>query len=179
MIILGAAVQVLHFGGLEINLWWWPFVFAFFKNIFILLDLLLLVGLVLVFRRFRIFGLRVYEAVEEAVNSGKISPARMQRKWEATAELMASERSSDRKKAAVEAEKLLDNVLRLANFPGENLEKRLIKIPEGRLNFQDDLVWAAKFTDSLGSDPTFAPDDEEINRAYYIFERTLKELNIL
>jgi hypothetical protein len=179
MIILGAAAEVLHIGGLEISLWWWPFVFAFFKNIFILLDVLLLVGLVLVLRRFRIFGLRVYESVEEAVNSGKISTARMQRKWEVAADLMSSERLADRKKAVSEAEKLLDSVFRMANIPGENMEKRLEKLPEGKLNFQDDLLWAYKFKVSMESDPTFSPDDEEIKRAFYIFERSLKELGIL
>jgi hypothetical protein len=54
-----------------------------------------------------------------------------------------------------------------------------MKIPEGQLNFQDDIIWAYKFKERLESDNAFSPDDEEINRAFYIFERTLKEMNIL
>jgi hypothetical protein len=178
-LFLGAASQVIQLGDFGIDLWWWPFVFAFFKNVFILLDILILVAIIMLAYRYRIFGLRVYEAIEEAMASGKLSRDRTQRKWGEIEEFMKSERISDKKKAVIMAERILDNALKTSNFAGENLEKRLAKIPEGNLNFHDDIIWAYKFKESLESDNTFNPDEEEIKRAFYIFERSLKEMNIL
>jgi len=179
ILMLSAAAQSIRIGNYVVDLWWWPFVFACFKNMFILLDILLLVGIVMVFNRFQKFGVHVYEGVEEAITAGKISTGKLERKWEELKDLMKSPERSDRKKAVDRAEKLLDGVLKAANFSGENLEKRMTKIPEGQLNFQEDIVWAYKLREQMDSDPDYEPDDEEIKRAFYIYERTLKEMNIL
>jgi hypothetical protein len=178
-LILQAAAPVIEIGDLRMVLWWWPFVFAFFKNLFILLDLLIVVTIIVLVYRLRALHGRVYEAVEEAIASGKLSVARMKRKWTEAEELMNSERLDDRKTAVVRAEGILDNVLKAANFSGENLEKRLARIPENKLNFQDDLVWAYRFKENLLADPGFTPEAEELKRAFYVFERSLKEMTIL
>lgn len=178
-LIAQAAAQTIRIGDFSIGFWWWPFVFAFLKNTFLLLDLLLVVAIVLVLGRFATHSKRVYEAVEEAIASGKYSQRKAERKWGEAQGFMQSERLEDRAKALAAAENILNDALKAANFSGDSLEARLAKIPEGRLNFQDDLVWAAKFRARLETDPSYEPDAEELNRAFYVYERSLKDLGIL
>jgi hypothetical protein len=178
-LLLLESAQIVQIGTFRINIWWWPFVFAFFKNMFILLDVIIFAAIIMLIGRFKVFSLRVYEGVEEAMASGRLSQGKVQRKWEDIKELSQSEKADDNMKAVVLAGAELDNVLRAANFPGENLQKRLLKIPAGQLNFYDDIIWAADFRKKIESDPDFSPDGEEIKRSFYIFERALKDLSVL
>jgi hypothetical protein len=179
LLVQAASVQILKVGGLRINLWFWPFLFAFIKNMFLFMDIIIFAALVVLIYRFQSFRIMVYTAVEDAIESGRLSKDRMQRKWEENKANIESENMEDKKKAVIAAEGVLDNVLKTANFPGENLEMRLRKIPDNQLNFQEDIVWAFKFRERIESDSEFAPDSEEFQRAFYIFERALKELNVL
>ncbi len=77
------------------------------------------------------------------------------------------------------AENLLDMSLKYANFSGENLESRLKRIPEDQLHSKDNIIWAHKLKLKIESDRSDQVDSEEAKRAVDIFQRTLKELNIL
>lgn len=175
-----AAAQVVQIGDLRINLWWWPFVFAFIKNLYILLDIVLIIGIVLVFNRYKSFRLRIYESVEEAIESGTLSKERAQRKWEEARELMESDKMSDKKNAVLAAEDMLESALKSANISGENLEKKLAKFSETDINFKEDIIWAYRIGERIKSpEEGYEMDEEEVKRAFYILERTMKELNIL
>lgn len=178
-LLLQAAAPVVQIGLAKYTLWWWPFIFALIKNMFILLDILIFVALVMLIYRFQSFGVRIHEAVDEIIESGKFSKDNTQRKWDAIKSDMGSENMDTKKRAVIAAESILDDVLKTANFPGENLGSRLEKISEGQLNFKDDVEWAFKFEEKIKADESFAPDEEEISRAFYIFERTLRELNVI
>jgi len=178
-LFLAAAAQTIKFGGLRISLWWWPFVFAFFKNTLILLDILIVFAILLTISRYRTLSPKIYDAVAQAVSAGRLSPGKLQRKWEEVRELGASERLEERERGLEKAEKLLDDILKMSGVPGENLAKRLESIPENQLNFQDDLMWVYRFRESLIADPSFTPDEEEIKRAFYVYERTLKDLDVV
>lgn len=178
-LLLLESAQIIQVGTFRINIWWWPFVLAFLKNTFILLDVMIFAAIIMLIGRFKVFSLRVYEGVEEAMSSGRLSQNKVQGKWKGIKELSQSEKIDDNKQAVAMADEILNNVFMAANFPGENLQKRLLKIPAGQLNFYDDVVWASDFKKKIESDPEFSPDSEEIKRAFYIFERTLKDLNVL
>lgn len=178
-LLLLESAQVVQIGAFRINIWWWPFVFVFFKNTFILLDVIIFAAIVMLIGRFKVFSLRVYEGVEDAMASGRLSQSKVQRRWKDVEELSQSEKADDNKRAVAIAGEEFDNVLRAANFPGENLQKRLLKIPAGQLNFYDDVVWAADFRKKIESDPDFSPDGEDIKRSLYVFERALKDLSVL
>lgn len=179
LLIQVVAAPVLHLGKESITLWWWSFVFAFIKNMFILLDIIVLVGIIMVVGRLKKLGREIYDAVQEAMASGKLSKGKAQRKWEEAQSLIESDNIEDKKQATVIAEKILDDCLRSASLSGENLEVRILKLPDTEINFRDDIVWAHRMKVRLESEPGFETDTEEIERVFYIFERAMKELNIL
>ena len=179
LFLQAVSAPIVHIGKATIVLWWWPFVFAFIKNMFIILNIIILIGIIMVLGRFRRLGKEIYDAVEEAMASGKLSKGKAQRKWEEAQELIGSDDIEDKKKAAAIAEGILDDCLRSANLSGENLEKLLMKISDTEINFRDDIIWAHRMNVHLNSEPEFETDDEEVERVFYIFERAMKELNIL
>jgi hypothetical protein len=178
-LLIAAAAPAIHFGGKAIVIWWWPFAFAFLKNMFILLDIIIIIGIVMVLGRFQKLGGDLYENIEQAIRSGRLSKGKAQRKWEEAQELMQSDSLEDNKRAAGIAENILDECLRSANFSGENLERRITKIPDSQLNFKDDIIWAHRMKVRLETEPELETDKEEIERVFYIFERAMKEMNIL
>ncbi|MFA7170756.1 MAG: hypothetical protein WC180_02085 [Candidatus Paceibacterota bacterium] len=179
LLIQAVAAPVIHLGRSAITLWWWPFVFAFLKNMYILLDIILVVGIVMVLGRFKKLGREIYDAVEEAINSGKLSKGKAQRKWEEAQQLIESDSLEDKKRGVYVAEGILDDCLRSASLSGENLERRILKVPDTEINFREDIVWAYRMKVRLETEPELETDAEEVERVFYIFERTMKELDIL
>jgi hypothetical protein len=176
------AEEIIEVGDLvlTIDIWWWPYLFAFVKYFLIFLTVLFAAGIVLVLIRIQgSFKIRIREAVEEAMEAGRLPKTRVQKRWEIIISNVESSNSENYKKAVVLAEKLFDDVLKAANFSGEDLENRLKKVPENQLDFKDDIIWSSKLKNKILSDENLEIDHEEAKRAVYVFERALKELNIL
>lgn len=178
-ITIHAVSSVIRIGGLRLDLWWWPFIFTLIKNLFVFMDILIFIAMILLIYRFQSFRAKVYEAVEEAMESGRLPKEKMQRKWDLIKEDMDSESAENKKKALSAAIEILDNIFKSANISGDSLEMRIMKIPENQLNFREDIVWAYKLNQSMDADPNLEVDGEEMGRAFYILERALKELNVL
>jgi len=170
---------VLEVGNAEINLWWWPIIFTFVRDTLILITIVLFVATVMVFSRFQSLRTRIYNAIEEALESGKLSKGKTQRKWEEIRGYAESENREENEKALFESGKLLDDALKMANFSGDNLEMRIKKIPDSQIDFKEDIIWAYRLGEKIKAGESAQVDREEIRRGIHIFERTLKDLNIL
>ena len=119
------------------------------------------------------------EAIEEAKETGKLPKTKIQNKWEIISSNIESKNDDDYKKAIILAEELFTDVLKAVNLSGENLEKKLNKIPDNQLEFKEDIIWAYKLKEKILADENFTVDREEAKRAVYVFERALKEMNVL
>ncbi len=83
------------------------------------------------------------------------------------------------KLALLEADKILDEALRLAGIMGENLGDRLKKINESQLpNLQD--IWEAhKLRNRLAHEQDFKLNRNTAERALAIYEQAFKDLGLL
>ena len=174
------AKEILEIGGLSINIGWWPYLFAMIKYFLIFLTILFIIGIILILVRIEAgFKIRAGELVEKAIEMGKISKTKARKEWEVVSYNLDSDDCQDYKKAVVNAEKLFDRVLKMANFSGSNMEDRLRRVPDKQLEFKDDIIWAHKLKRMISEDENFEVEHEEAKRAVYIFERTLKEFGVL
>lgn len=176
--LLIAAASTIDIDRLNLDPWW-PFVYAFIKNMYILLDIILVIAIVMVMGRFRRIGREIFDAVEQAIASGKISKGKVQRKWTEAREMVEAQDLESNKRGAIMAAGILDDCLRNANLSGDNLEGRMAKVRDTEINFRDDIIWAYRMNVRFESEPEFETDKEEVERVFYIFERALKELMIL
>ena len=175
-----AAEEVLQVGNLMINIGWWPFVFATIKYLFIIITIILIVGIILILMRVEGgFKIRLREAVEEAMEAGRLPKTKTQREWEVISSAVESKNPEDYKNAVVLAEKLFSRVLKAANFSGSNIEERLRKIPDNQLEYKEEIIWSCNLKEKILSDDNFVVDHEEAKRAVYNFEKVFKEMNIL
>lgn len=177
------AAERIEIGNLIIeieNVLWWPYLYGAVKYFMVGMTILFVIGIILILMRVEGgFKIRIKEAIEEAKETGKLPKTKTQNKWETISSKIESEDVDDYKKAVVLAEELFSNVLKAANFSGENLEKKLNKIPDNQLEFKEDIIWAYKLKEKILSDEDFTVDHEEAKRAVYIFQRVLKEMNVL
>ena len=177
------AVERIEIGNLIIEIEdvsWWPYFYGAIKYFMAGMAVLFATGIILILMRVEGgFKIRIKEAIEEAKEAGKLPKTKTQNKWEAVTSNVESEEVDDYKKAVVLAEELFTNVLKAANFSGENLEKKLNKIPDNQLEFKEDIIWAYKLKEKISSDEDFTVDHEEAKRAVYIFQRALKEMHVI
>ncbi|MCK4892161.1 MAG: hypothetical protein KAS78_05835 [Candidatus Pacebacteria bacterium] len=174
------AKEILEIGNLAIDVSWWPYLFAFVKYFLIFMTVLFIIGIVLILTRIEgSFKIRTKEAIEEAMEAGRLPKTKVQKEWEAVLSNLNSNNSEDYKKAVVSAEELFNRVLKMANFSGSNIEERLKKIPDDQLEFKEDIVWSHKLKEKISNDENFEVDHEEAKRAVYMFERALKEIEII
>jgi len=165
---------------LGITTWWLPYVYQTFKYVMILLSIVYAVGIVMILMRVEGgFRLRIKDAVREAMEAGRLPKTKIQRKWDSIAEDSESDNIEKNHNAVLEAEKLLDNTLRVAKLSGENLESRLRKIPEAQMDYKDDIVWVHKLKKKIESERASEVGKEEAQRAIYIVQRALKEFDVI
>ena len=174
------AQEILEIGNLAIDISWWPYLFAMVKYLLIFMTILFITGIILILIRVEGgFKIRIREAMEEAMEAGRLPKTKVQKEREAILYNLDSNNAEDYKKAVVSAEELFNRVLRAANFSGSNIEDRLKKIPDNQLEFKEDMVWAHRLKEKILEDENFEVDREEAKRAVYIFERALKEMGVL
>lgn len=163
-----------------ITTWWLPYVYQTLKYTLILLTIIYTIGIIMILLRIEgSFKVRIKEAVEEAMESGRLPKTKIQRKWDSIIADSESDNIEKNHKAVLEAEKLLDDTLRAAKLSGENLESRIGKIPEAQINYKDDIIWVHRLKKKVESERASEVEKEEAQRAIYIVQRTLKEMDVI
>ncbi len=175
--------EIIEIGNWEISILWLPwysYFFAAVKYFLIFYTAILFVAIVLILVRIQgSFKVKIKEAVEEAMEAGKLPKTKTQEKIEFISSAIESDKREDYENAVVLAGELLNKVLKAANFSGDTLEKRVSKVPDNQLNFKEDIIWACRLEEKISMDEEFETDYEEAKRAVYIFQRALKEIGII
>ena len=177
------AAEIVEIGSWEISISWVPwhsYLLVVIKYFLIFYTAVLFVAIVLILVRIQgSFKVRIKEAVEEAMEAGKLPKTKTQEKLEAISSAVESDKPEDYESAVVLAGELLDRVLKAADFSGDTLEKRVSRVPNGQLNFKEDIIWACKLKEKISVDEEVEIDHEEAKRAVYIFQRALKEIGVI
>lgn len=103
----------------------------------------------------------------------------LQSKWEEITHHAESNKEAEWKFAIIEADKLVDDILRSASYPGDTMGERLMNIGKGQLLSLDGLWEAHKIRNKLAHDTNYFLRYAEARRAIALYEVALKELNAL
>lgn len=101
------------------------------------------------------------------------------KKWQDISQKSTSHIESDRKLAVIEADKLIDDIVKRIGFKGKDMAERLKQINANQISNIEDIWRAHKIRNNLVHDPYYKltqPDSDFVVRTY---ENTLKELGIL
>lgn len=100
-------------------------------------------------------------------------------RWDEILKHINSTREAEWKFGVVEADKLVDELLKGAGFPGDTMGDRLMNIQPGQLTTLQGLWEAHKIRNRLVHDANYFLRYTEAKRAVGLYEKTLKELQAL
>lgn len=100
-------------------------------------------------------------------------------RWDEIEKHINSTREAEWKFAVIEADKLVDELLKGAGFPGDTMGDRLMNIQPGQLTTLQNLWEAHKIRNRLVHDVNYFLRYTEAKRAVGLYEKTLKELQAI
>lgn len=100
-------------------------------------------------------------------------------RWDEIEKHINSTREAEWKFAVIEADKLVDELLKNAGFAGDTMGDRLMNIQPGQLTTLQGLWEAHKIRNRLVHDTNYFLRYTEAKRAVGLYEKTLKELQAL
>lgn len=99
--------------------------------------------------------------------------------WQKILAKSASENESDRKVALIAADTLIEKILALAGYSGENLGEKLKNIEASDLDSLQDLWEAHKIRNRIAHEADYKLSREDAARALSLYERALHELEYI
>src|SRR3990170_2974914 len=121
------------------------------------------------------------EKIEEIVGEdfGKIPESEKRevpKKWQSVLDKASSPTPSDWKLAVIEADTIMDDILKKMRLEGNSFGDRLKQLDRSKLNSIDNLWDAHKIRNLIAHDPNRPVSRQEIDRAIDGYEKALDEL---
>ncbi len=117
-------------------------------------------------------------AGQEVVTAEVLGAGPLQEQWNDILRHIDSVREGEWKFAVIEADTIVDNVLK-NHFPGDTMGERLLNIDKTKLLSIDDLWEAHKIRNRLAHDTNYFLRHAEALRAVKLFESVLRELGAI
>ena len=119
------------------------------------------------------------DRVQDVILKSNMPKKRSIRVWQTVQRHFYAGDENSLKLALLEADKILDEALRLAGFRGENLGERLKKLTEAQLPNLNDIWEAHKLRNRLAHETDFRLNRDTAERALAIYEQTFRDLGLL
>ncbi|MEA2113689.1 MAG: hypothetical protein U9P63_03500 [Patescibacteria group bacterium] len=152
------------------------------ETLFILKTISIILSILLIFViLFLIFQLRKeikksLELVTESAVSAALSKKTTSKEWESVLEKIEKEDTDSCKMAVIEADKILDDLLKRNGYAGEDMGERLKQITSAQL-FNLDEVWQAhRVRNRIVHESDFKLTHPQAKRAVEIYQKALEDL---
>lgn len=151
----------------------WVKVFA------LVLTVLFGVGILALIIKMNLFGVKMKAAKSFIVKAHPAKKEKLSREWEKVKNRLRRGNDAEDRLAVIEADQLLDLVLKRAGFKGETMGDRLEKVKPWQLKSIEGVWNAHKIRNRLVHEPQVRLGHYEAETAVKIFENALKELEFL
>ena len=164
----------IYFASLE-----WERTFLFIKSFSLMLSFLLFAALVFLIIQSRVGIRNSLETVAKSVGAPKMPKRKMSREWSAVLKKIESGEESNLKLAVIEADKILDDILKRAGYKGDNMGERLKQITSTQIANIEAIWQAHKVRNNIVHDPDFRLTRADAENAVKIYQRALEDLMAL
>jgi hypothetical protein len=127
----------------------------------------------------KLVGFKIEKAKSLLKGQASASGGASRSRWEEIQDHIGSEREAEWKFAVIEADKLLNDLLAQAGFPGETMGERLTNIEKGQLLSLEGLWEAHKVRNKIAHDSNYFLRYSEARRVVKLYEDALRELQAL
>lgn len=142
-------------------------------------TLILLVIFVAIFLKRRRYLAEKMEQLKEEISPPAQARGALDARWQEVRKHLESYREPEWKFAVIEADKIVEDILAQAGFPGDTLGGKLMAINKNQLASIDDLWAAHKLRNLLAHDPDYQMRYTDAREAIANFEKALRELGAL
>lgn len=120
-----------------------------------------------------------FELYKEAIRMSALPKGKIPKKWQEILSRMEMPEESARKMAIVEADILVDGVLKTIGYSGETLSEKIEKITSAQLKTISDLQKAHNVRKNILYDPDFNITPEAAKETIERYGKVLKEIDVL
>ena len=156
---------------LERNLWW-------LQNLSLILSALFLWGIIYIFIRTNYLEIK-RERFLDILGKGYVSRRRAIKGWRQIQKRLWSREQNQWKLAILEADHILNEILKMSGYLGPNLEEKLELITSAQLTNVEDVKRVHQIRHKIASDPSFEISFEETKEIIGIYKESFKELNLI
>lgn len=149
----------------------------FIKIFFILTSVLLLGAIIYLLRRCSWLRRLIIEDMGEFMNYRPYGSRKVEKAWKKVKARLDLGQESEYKLALIEADAMVDDILRRMDYKGETLKERLAKITSATIPNIDKLAEAHKVRNSIVHDPDYHLTLEETKSVIEVYEKALSSLN--
>jgi len=120
-----------------------------------------------------------WEHYREVIAGANISKRRTLKAWKQIQKRLKIGKTEQLKLAILEADKVLDEILKMAGYQGENLDERLSFITPAELSNIEEIKQAHKLRNRITSEPDFMITPSEAKIIIDIYKKAFQELNLI
>lgn len=153
--------------------------FLILKILFIIFALVLFAGIVYFLATTNYLQFRILQDMAEFFSYKPYGVKRMTKSWKKIFKRLEVPDESEYKLAVIEADDLLDGVLKRLGYGGNNLKERLANITKIILPSIDSVREANAIRDSIVHDPDYHLTLDQARKLLEIYEQALRELQAL
>jgi len=144
----------------------------------ILISSALFIGIIFVIVKLNIFGSSAAQFSDIAMHLD-FTKKRTVRAWLQIGKRMAAGDESNLKLAVIEADKILDEILKRSGFAGETMADRLKQMTTAQLSNLDQVWGAHKLRNRIVHEPNFEVSRAEVELAVSIYGRAFQEFGLI
>ena len=149
------------------------------KTFFIIISLILLAGIAILFFRIKERAqVSFVQGPEELPRPGP-APKAANRRWQSILNKLEKGDESNLKLAVIEADKILDDLLRRMGYAGQDIGERLKQISPAQIPQIDQLWQAHKLRNQIVHQPDFRLNLAQAKRAIEIYQKVFEDLKLL
>lgn len=139
----------------------------------------ILLALIIYFASQTEFFIDPVEHFFDTLGAINMSKRRTLKAWKQIQKRLGSNKMNDLKLAVLETDKVLDEVLRMAGFPGKNLDERLELITPAQIENIEEIKQAHKFKNRIATEPDLLITQNEAQISVDIYKKVFQDLNLI
>lgn len=144
----------------------------------ILLSILFIWGIIYIIDKTKYFELKK-EQFLDILGKGHVSKRRSLKGWKQILERLKSSEQNSWKLAILEADHILNEILKMSGYLGPKLEDKLDLITAAQISNIDDINKVHKIRDKIATDPAFQITKEEAEHIISVYKKAFVELNLI
>lgn len=148
------------------------------KALFVIFTVYFLAGIIYFASKTHYLQWLYGEPIVSVITKKPYGIEKVDERWKKIVEMFQSGLESNYKLAIVEADAMLDRVLKKIGYKGDTLEEKLQKVGEDVLSNPNEILTAHRICSDIIRDPSYSLNREEAKKVLLVYKRAFKELDL-